>query len=361
MAPRPSRKRGARLVRAITDPLWQRDRLQMQAVDALLTAVEPSSGPAPGPGRRRRTGAPGWAGFRSVLCAIDFSPHSARALRYAAAIARRGRAVLTVVHVHDPLLVAAAAAALHDRELVTRSGRELQAFIHATIAPRANPRLRVKRLVSVGQPPDQILEAAATSHADLVVLGTRGATGANRLFLGSTTLSVLQRATVPVLAIPPGARGAAGRPTRSWPGPRIVAALELDRRAGHDVDDAARIAAWFGASLQLVHVVDDVAAPAWLRADLGAHDRRRLAAARRRIDVLAARSRRQVATDTRVVSGRVADGIAAVAAEAPAGLLMTALRDRRGWFGAKRGSVSYHVLSQAVMPVLACPPQWRPR
>jgi nucleotide-binding universal stress UspA family protein len=66
-----------------------------------------------------------WAGFRSVLCPIDFSAHSERALKYAEAIALRGKAALMVMYVNDLLLIAAAAAALHDRDLAKRSRREL--------------------------------------------------------------------------------------------------------------------------------------------------------------------------------------------------------------------------------------------
>src|ERR1043166_4904901 len=56
-----------------------------------------------------------WAGFRSILCPIDFSEPSRLALRYAVGVATRNRASLTVANVNDPLLVAAAASALHDR------------------------------------------------------------------------------------------------------------------------------------------------------------------------------------------------------------------------------------------------------
>jgi len=48
--------------------------------------------------------------FRSILCAVDFSRHSAMALRYAAALARNRQAWLTAVFAVDPLLSAAAAA-----------------------------------------------------------------------------------------------------------------------------------------------------------------------------------------------------------------------------------------------------------
>jgi nucleotide-binding universal stress UspA family protein len=295
------------------------------------------------------------------LCPIDFSEHSRLALRYAAAIASRGQAALTVAYVNDPLLIAAAAAALNDRRLAEKSGHELQAFINSTLPASARKPLRLKSLVAIGNPANEIVQAAARGRSDLIVPGTHGLTGADRLLVGSTTLSVLQHAMVPVLAVPGTGTELVTSPPPSWPGERIVAAIELDKGAGKDVDVAAEIAEWFGSSLLLVHVVSDITAPAWLMADPSAHDRIRVAKAREQLDVLAARSRKHTATDARVVCGRVADEIAALAATERTRLLITALRDRRGWFGAKRGSISYHILSHAVTPVLACPPQWRPR
>jgi nucleotide-binding universal stress UspA family protein len=124
---------------------------------------------------------------------------------------------------------------------------------------------------------------------------------------------------------------------------------------------AARLAQWFGARLLAIHIVGHVGAPAWLLGDLNAHDRIRLARAQQEIDALAALARRYAPTEARVMSGVIADEIAAVAAGEKFELLVTALRDRRGWFGARRGSVSYHVLTHAAAPVLAYPQPWRPR
>ena len=302
-----------------------------------------------------------WAGFRSILCPIDFSEDSRLALQYAAAIAARGRAVLRVVYINDLLLVAAAAAAMHDRTLVKQSARELRDFVEATLPAASRAPLRLKSQVAIGNPADEIIKATTRGHLDLIVLGTHGLTGANRLLLGSTTLSVLQQTTVPVLAVPRAGEHLVAAPPPSWPGERIVAALELDSRAGKDADVAAQIAGWFGSSLLLVHVVSGSAAPDWLDADLSAHDRTRVARAQRQLDALITHSRRHVATEARVVCGRIADEIAAVTAAERTGLLVTALHDRRGWFGARRGSISYHVLTHATAPVLACPPNWRPR
>lgn len=299
-------------------------------------------------------------GFRSLLCPIDFSEHSRLALQYADALAARANAPLTVTYANDPLLVAAAAAALHDRRLVQRSASELRAFVDASIASPAQGRKPLKTHVSIGSPAQEILKAASRCNADLIVLGTHGLTGANRLLLGSTTLSVLQKTAVPVLAIPPGGANV-GPPAASWPGGRVALAVDLEVGApAVDVDNAARVARWLDSSLTLLHVVADIAAPDWIAGDLGAHERILFAKAQQQIDGLTARARRSVEADGRVLCGRIADEIAAVVATERIGLLMTTLRDRRGWFGAHRGSVSFHVLSHAVSPVLAWPPP-RPR
>jgi nucleotide-binding universal stress UspA family protein len=302
-----------------------------------------------------------WTGFRSVLCAIDFSEPSRLALRYAEAIALRGDARLSAVFVSDPLLEAAAAAALHNRDLARWSADELQAFIDATLTADGRTQLRVKPHVTTGPPADKILKMVARSGADLIVVGTRGLTGPRRLFMGSTTLGVLQNATVPVLAVQSADGASATTVSRVWPGDRVVAAIELDRDSDHDVETAAGIAEWFDASLLLLHVVGEITAPAWIGGDLSGHDRIRIARATEQIDMLAEIARRRVKTETRVVCGHVAEEVAALAATEHVHLLITALRDRRGWFGARRGSVSYDVLSHAVAPVLAIPPRWRPR
>lgn len=308
----------------------------------------------------RAARATAWTGFRSVLCPIDFSEQSRLALRYAEAIAVRGGGTLTVIYVSDPLLVSAAAVALHDQHLGRRSANELQAFVEATIAPASKRRLRMKPRVATGDPSDEILKTAARAQSDLVILGTHGLTGAERLLMGSTTLSLLQRTKVPVLAVPLRGQNPGPAFMASWPSERVVAALELDRASRVEVDTAARLAQWFGSSLLLLHVVSEITAPEWVRADVSPHDRIRVALAQRQLDELATDSRRRVKTEGRVVCGRVGDEIAALAAAERTALIITALRDRRGWFGARRGSVSYHVLSHAVAPVLAYPSSWHP-
>src|SRR5215472_15697679 len=99
-----------------------------------------------------------WRVFRRVLCPVDFSEPSRRALRYAEAIARRANASLTVLYVNDPLWVAAAAAALHDRHIIERSGGELQAFVKVALPRRSAA--QTQTCLGSGYPPNEILRIA---------------------------------------------------------------------------------------------------------------------------------------------------------------------------------------------------------
>jgi nucleotide-binding universal stress UspA family protein len=299
-----------------------------------------------------------WAGFRSILCPVDFSDQSRLALRYADAVARRARGALHVCYVNDPLLVAAASSRLHYPGLVIQSKRELQTFVE-TALPRRSSKDRDPTFRTVtGVPADQILKEAERLRADLIVLGTHGLTGAERLFLGSTTIGVLERAKVPVLTVPRVKNQTDSAPPPSWPGRYILAAVDLDGDSRTDVDAAVRIAKWFGSSLLLLHVIAAPVAPSWLGGNLKGRRRTLLGEAENQLEQLAAIARDEVHVESRVVCGRIAEKIAAVAVSEQIELSTTALRDRRGWFGARRGSMSYHVLTHATAPVLAYPPEW---
>jgi nucleotide-binding universal stress UspA family protein len=264
------------------------------------------------------------------------------------------------LYVYDPLLVAATAA-LHDTSVAKRSQRELIAFVNSAIGGRSRPARRIETVVAMGTPVAEILRAATRRRADLIVVGTHGLTRADQLLIGSTTLGLLQRSAVPILAVPFLEASPAADIGPDWPGGRILAAIDLDEESPKEVDVAARVARWFDSSLLLAHVIRAVTAPAWLRGDVSAHDRIAIGRAETQLETLAASGRRLVPTDARVVCGRPADEIAALVVGERISLVTTALRDRRSWFGTRRGSVSYHVLSHAVAPVLAYPPRWRPR
>jgi universal stress protein A len=295
-------------------------------------------------------------GFRSILCPVDFSPQSRVALRYAAALATRSHGHLSILYVNDPLLVAAAGIALHDRTLATRNLAELRRLAESTVSPALLQPARLDDAVTSGTPADEITKAAKRRRCDLIVMGTHGLTGANKVLIGSTTHGVLTLTSVPVLAIPAGpgtSRALVVGP--SWPGKRILAAITMDRRAMSHARAAAAVAHWLGSALLLVHVVPEFKAPPWLRQRLSASDHARIANAQSRLEALAAPLRKQVEIEARVLFGDARREIAKVAATDRAGLVITSLQTRRDWLGPRRGSISYDVLSEVATPVLALP------
>jgi nucleotide-binding universal stress UspA family protein len=143
---------------------------------------------------------------RDILCPIDFSPASGKALQYAARLARETGAALTVLFVNAPLLEVAGASAYDGRALRQSTESELRRFAQRAIAKSRGRRLAPKYIVTVGDPPEQIQKTARRLKSDVVVMGTHGATGLTKLLFGSTTERFLGLATMPVLLIPPARR-----------------------------------------------------------------------------------------------------------------------------------------------------------
>ena len=143
--------------------------------------------------------------FRHILAPTDFSEAATRALRLAVELARAHGAELTVLAVGVPPSLYGAGMGPHgtssalwsevDRRLTDERGRLLEQVVAAEIPDSIHRHVTLRE----GYPTDEILAEAAERGADLIVMGTHGRTGVNRVFLGSVTARVLRNATIPVL------------------------------------------------------------------------------------------------------------------------------------------------------------------
>lgn len=137
--------------------------------------------------------------FKSILCAVDFSEPSERALRYARDLAALTKGHLTVVHVVDQLLHTAAQASGGGEAYMKQTQEELDKLL-GRIAPERREPFGIT--VEVGDAADEILNQVGECQADVIVMGTHGREGAKRFVFGSTAEAVLRRSRVPVLAVP---------------------------------------------------------------------------------------------------------------------------------------------------------------
>jgi nucleotide-binding universal stress UspA family protein len=143
--------------------------------------------------------------FRSVLCAVDFSPDSARALEHAASLARHGAGRLTLLHVvepipvgYDPMVGPPFDIAGYEFRL-EESGR---AQLRKLAPDRLTAGCEVETVLARGKAYKEILRVAAECQADVIVLGVHGRNAFDRLVFGSTTEHIIRRARCPVLAVP---------------------------------------------------------------------------------------------------------------------------------------------------------------
>ncbi len=160
----------------------------------------------------RGAGTPRVKALHTLLVPLDTSSYSETALPLAIDLARKSGATLGLVHACEPFWVSSYAAAIPEmsgindarasdieRECLT-NGR---AYLDQVASVIRGDGIRVVWEVRFGKPADEILRAAETTEADLIVMATHDRSGIRRMALGSVTNEVLHRGTTPILAIPP--------------------------------------------------------------------------------------------------------------------------------------------------------------
>ena len=294
--------------------------------------------------------------FGSILCPVDFSDHSAHALRHAAALADLTGARLTVAWVADPLLEMAVT------EYVLDPGHEkafadLREFVTAAVphGTRQDPTPAI--VMAVGPPETEIAKLAGEHRADLVVMGTQGLSGYRKKLLGSTTERVLRHATVPVLAV---RLSEDGRTVLSGDRPNldvgtVVVAIDLGKESPALAGFGAALAQLLKARPVFVHAVGQDSAPARWRRAVEARQQMSLESAHEELARLTAAAG-GAAAECVVTAGNPAEEIAALAEARQAGLIVMGLIGGSGRLGARPGSIAYRVLLLAATSVLVVPP-----
>lgn len=141
--------------------------------------------------------------IRQGLYATDFSAASRRALDTAMALAKSQKAKLTIMHVLAPIVLVPEQyldAVTMDR--LQEEARQWSTRQLAGVATRAKKAgVRASVLLREGDAPDQIVRACRSTKSDLIVMGTHGRRGLQKLFLGSVAERVVATASCPVVTV----------------------------------------------------------------------------------------------------------------------------------------------------------------
>lgn len=146
--------------------------------------------------------------FKRIVAATDFSEPAERAVHVAAELARAHGADLVLLHVFVELPLYAEMPATAVLQVYEEQRRWVQDELDARSknAPAGN--IRVRTRLETGSAPEMIARVARDEGADLVVVGTHGRTGLDRVMLGSVAERVMRIAPCPVLVARPTASAA---------------------------------------------------------------------------------------------------------------------------------------------------------
>lgn len=138
-----------------------------------------------------------------ILVPTDFSENADHALKYASLLGQVMNANLILLHVYTPPITRGNVTYPLITEEIERMMSEATEKLHnITSALSEDYEIRCEHRLRIGSPVGEIISEAENSQADLIVMGTLGASGITKLLFGSNAASVMERATCPVLAVP---------------------------------------------------------------------------------------------------------------------------------------------------------------
>lgn len=197
--------------------------------------------------------------MKNILFPTDFSENSENAFRYALHFAQALEANITSLHTYSMPLVPTntpVTAYKQISENVNNSqiedyrlfAQKLRKITEEEIGGEAN----LKHILERGFAVDEIVNLSEEQEMDLIVMGTKGASGWKEFLWGSNTGSVLDRVNCPVLVVPEQA---------AYKGiQRIVCAIHFETKEEELIQEVMQFAKLFNAKLSFVHVANPIEA-----------------------------------------------------------------------------------------------------
>ena len=202
--------------------------------------------------------------MKIILVPTDFSASAENAMVYAGHLARKLDASVLLLHVYQipismndvPVMMVSAEELRHNAEQGLDRSRE--------ILEQQLPGLAVKTESRLGDINEEVNDVCQKVKPIFIVVGKHGASGVERLLFGSTSLSIIRHAKVPVIAVPDS--------TQDFHIHQIGLAIDGNGAGGYD-QEIRQFAHKLNARLHLIYVQPDgrpVEKPSELIASLGA-------------------------------------------------------------------------------------------
>ncbi|MBP9791538.1 MAG: universal stress protein [Bacteroidia bacterium] len=127
--------------------------------------------------------------MKAIIAPIDFSEASINALSFAAELSKRASVRLIVLNTLQR----------DDDEMEAKSKLEL---VKSNLKDSFGPDLKCETLLAKGDLISVLNELIIAEKPDLIIMGTKGASGIKRILIGSNAVNVISEIKIPVLVIP---------------------------------------------------------------------------------------------------------------------------------------------------------------
>lgn len=143
-------------------------------------------------------------GYKKILCAVDFSDHSKTVAAHACMLAKALGSEVTVVYAAPSLSqyvgfhVPPNSIENFVGEIVSGAEKAMENFVGENFQG-----VPAKGHIVIGYAAEEILALAEKDNIDLIIMGTHGRRGIDRILFGSVAEKVVKSADKPVLTIRP--------------------------------------------------------------------------------------------------------------------------------------------------------------
>lgn len=144
--------------------------------------------------------------IKKILCAVDLSDHSKIVAEYATTLAKALDAEVTVLYTAPSLSqyvgfhVPPSSIENFVGEIVTGAEQSMAEFLSETFTDSS---VKVEGKILSGYAAQEIIGYATNNQMDMIVMGTHGRTGIDRMLFGSVAEKVVKTASMPVMTVRP--------------------------------------------------------------------------------------------------------------------------------------------------------------
>ena len=146
--------------------------------------------------------------MKSILLPTDFSKISLNAIDYVMELFKEEECIFYVLNIQkaasfvsDDLMTMSSSTTIY-QTLIDTAKKSIKNVVNTIEAYYKNDKHQFISVVDYDNFIDGINQMCEANNIDLIVMGTKGATGAERVLFGSNTVRVMQRCKTPILAIP---------------------------------------------------------------------------------------------------------------------------------------------------------------